>query len=385
MAFALAERVREITLTTGTGTLDLAGVINPNERTFVSAIGTGNTTRYGLVSGDGVNWEIGLGTVTDASPDTLSRTPIYSSNANAAIALVGTSKVYCEFPASLDWLLDQLYSSTRGSLLYRGVSGWLARAPGSLGQVLTMGASDPDWAAAGAAALTNTHIYVGNGSNLAADVAASGDLTLANTGAFTIANNAVTNAKAAQMAAHTFKGNNTGSTANAIDLTATQLAAELAISAHSDAAITSPATNDILVYVSSHWSNQRQHYDTGFSAPQVTAYTASQVVGHHRFSAAVTIPANFGAYLGRTSRAGGSAVTTASTVFSVEKAATASPNSFSQVGTITFASGTVTPTFASSGGTAISFAAGDVMRLVAPATPDTTFAGFYCTLCGFET
>lgn len=45
--------------------------------------------------------------------------------------------------------------------------------------------------------LTNTHLYVGNSSNVATDVAASGDLTLANTGAFTIANLAVTNAKIA--------------------------------------------------------------------------------------------------------------------------------------------------------------------------------------------
>lgn len=35
--------------------------------------------------------------------------------------------------------------------------------------------------------LTNTHIFVGNSSNVATDVAASGDLTLANTGAFTVA------------------------------------------------------------------------------------------------------------------------------------------------------------------------------------------------------
>lgn len=59
--------------------------------------------------------------------------------------------------------------------------------------------------------------------------ALTGDVTASGTGsvAATIANNAVTNAKAAQMAAHTFKGNNTGSTTNSIDLTDTQATAEL--------------------------------------------------------------------------------------------------------------------------------------------------------------
>jgi hypothetical protein len=59
--------------------------------------------------------------------------------------------------------------------------------------------------------------------------AGTGDVVFTGPGsvAATISSNAVTNAKTAQMAAHTFKGNNTGSTANAIDLTATQLTAEL--------------------------------------------------------------------------------------------------------------------------------------------------------------
>lgn len=47
--------------------------------------------------------------------------------------------------------------------------------------------------------LTNAHIFVGNGSNVATDVAVSGDLTLINTGAFTIANAAVTGAKIAAL------------------------------------------------------------------------------------------------------------------------------------------------------------------------------------------
>jgi hypothetical protein len=57
-------------------------------------------------------------------------------------------------------------------------------------------------------------------ANLTGPVTSVGNAT-------SVANNAITNAMLDQMAQHTFKGNNTGATANALDLTATQLTAEL--------------------------------------------------------------------------------------------------------------------------------------------------------------
>jgi len=58
----------------------------------------------------------------------------------------------------------------------------------------------------------------------------SGDVVSQTTGgATTIQPNVVTNAKAAQMAAHTFKGNDTGATANAKDLTISELKTDLSL------------------------------------------------------------------------------------------------------------------------------------------------------------
>lgn len=71
--------------------------------------------------------------------------------------------------------------------------------------------------------LTNNHVLVGNASNVATDVAMSGDVAIVASGATTIQNNVVSNAKLAQMPTLTIKGNNTGGTANALDLTVSQV------------------------------------------------------------------------------------------------------------------------------------------------------------------
>lgn len=93
MAFVVASRVKETTTTTGTGTINLAGA-ESGYQTFVAGIGNTNSTYYCIESGTA--WEVGIGTVTDASPDTLSRTTILaSSNSGNAINCTGTSTVFC--------------------------------------------------------------------------------------------------------------------------------------------------------------------------------------------------------------------------------------------------------------------------------------------------
>ena len=101
MAFAVADRVRETTTTTGTGTLNLDGAVS-GFRTFVSGIGDGNVTYYAIVHRTSAEFEIGIGTVTDASTDTLSRTTVLSSsNSNSAVTFsAGTKDVFCTQPAS---------------------------------------------------------------------------------------------------------------------------------------------------------------------------------------------------------------------------------------------------------------------------------------------
>ena len=101
MALVLNDRVKETTTTTGTGTINLGGA-QTNFETFVAGIGNSNTTYYAIVHRSNAEFEIGLGTITDASPDTLARTSIISSsNSDSAVDFsAGTKDVFCTMPAS---------------------------------------------------------------------------------------------------------------------------------------------------------------------------------------------------------------------------------------------------------------------------------------------
>ena len=100
MALVINDRVKETSTTTGTGTINLAGAETGYE-SFVSGVGTGNTTYYAIELNSANEWEVGIGTVTDATPDTLSRdTIISSSNSDNAVNFsAGTKNVFCTLPA----------------------------------------------------------------------------------------------------------------------------------------------------------------------------------------------------------------------------------------------------------------------------------------------
>lgn len=98
--FVYKDRVKETTVTTGTGTFALGGAEVPYQA-FSTAIGSGNKCSYCAVAAGGA-WEVGLGVVTAGTPDTLSRlTVLDSSNSGALVSFAaGTKDVFCTVSAA---------------------------------------------------------------------------------------------------------------------------------------------------------------------------------------------------------------------------------------------------------------------------------------------
>ena len=100
MGFVIADRVKDTTTTTGTGSLTLSGSAPTGFVAFASAMATGDTCQYAISSSGGSEWEVGMGTLTGAT--TLTRdTILSSSNSGSAVNLSsGTKDVYITIPAA---------------------------------------------------------------------------------------------------------------------------------------------------------------------------------------------------------------------------------------------------------------------------------------------
>ena len=96
MAFVINDRVKETTSTTGTGTVTLTGA-QLGFQSFSSGIGSGNSCYYTIALGS--QWEVGIGSLTNATTFTRD-TVISSSNASSLVSFnTGVKDIFCSLPA----------------------------------------------------------------------------------------------------------------------------------------------------------------------------------------------------------------------------------------------------------------------------------------------
>jgi hypothetical protein len=117
MAIVIADRVKETTTTTGTGSITLAGA-STGFQSF-AAIGNGNNTYYTIT--DGTNWEVGLGRYSSTGPTLFRVSVLSSSNSNQLVDWgAGTKTVFVTVPSAAMTLTEPeniaFVSSVSGNL-----------------------------------------------------------------------------------------------------------------------------------------------------------------------------------------------------------------------------------------------------------------------------
>ena len=170
MALVINDRVKETTTTTGTGTLNLAGAVTGFE-TFVAGVGDGNTTYYAITLPGTAEFEVGIGTITDASPDTLARTTIISSsNSDSAVDFsAGTKTIFCTLPASKTVFLD-----ASGNIVAANGSNLTALNASNLSSGTVPNARlDAQLQDVAGLAVTDSGFIVGDGSNFVLETGAT--------------------------------------------------------------------------------------------------------------------------------------------------------------------------------------------------------------------
>ncbi len=87
MAIKNGARIKESSVSSGTGTITLSGAL-AGHRAITDALSDSDEMIYWLLDANGLGWELGKGTLIAGSPNTFSRDLIYdSSNSGSAISL----------------------------------------------------------------------------------------------------------------------------------------------------------------------------------------------------------------------------------------------------------------------------------------------------------
>ena len=119
MPLILANRVKETSLTSGSGIITLAGA-SDGYQAFSSVLSSGDSTYYTITNAN--NWEVGIGTYQNS---TLSRdTILSSSNSDNPINLVSQSTIFVAYPSEKSVYkdaADQVVAGSSGIILESGV------------------------------------------------------------------------------------------------------------------------------------------------------------------------------------------------------------------------------------------------------------------------
>lgn len=164
--------------------------------------GAGANPAWATVTGTGTVTNVATGTGLTGGPITTTGTIEFATIANQRILANVSGGVAAPSANTLSSVLD-IAGSTTGNILYRAGGGWTVLAPGTNGQVLTMGASTPAWGSAGT--VSNVTISAGTG------ISTSGTCNISTTGTCTVTNSGVTSI-AGNTGAFTLGGGITNST-----------------------------------------------------------------------------------------------------------------------------------------------------------------------------
>lgn len=92
MAFTYFDRVKETSVTTGTGNISLGGAV-AQFIAFQSVYNNGDNMYYCIADQSGTNWEVGIGTY-NSSGNTLSRTAILASSNSGSVVNFTSGALY---------------------------------------------------------------------------------------------------------------------------------------------------------------------------------------------------------------------------------------------------------------------------------------------------
>ena len=136
MALVVADRVKETTTTTGTGTVTLLGA-STGFQSF-AVIGDANTTYYTIAAQTGTEWEVGVGTYSSSGTTQARTTVLSNSSATQPSALsfsAGTKDVFVTYPSE-----RAVYTDAAGTTITPNTASVLGLVSGGTGASTVAGA-----------------------------------------------------------------------------------------------------------------------------------------------------------------------------------------------------------------------------------------------------